>query len=64
MVLRSFSGSCSVDFRLSDRGHIVLFKINPRFGGTFTLCTQAGLLNEALACIINRARLSGPLVPL
>jgi len=51
-----FSGPCSVDYRLTPSGDLVIFEINPRFGGTLTLPGQTDRLREALACIIDHAR--------
>jgi carbamoylphosphate synthase large subunit len=51
-----FSGPCSVDYRLSPDGDVVIFEVNPRFGGTLTMPEHADRLAEALACIIEHAR--------
>jgi hypothetical protein len=51
-----FSGPCSVDYRLLPGGGMLIFEINPRFGGSLTLPENAGRLSEALACIIDNAR--------
>jgi hypothetical protein len=53
-----FSGPCSIDYRLSASGDLVIFEINPRFGGTLTLPGHRDRLREALACIIDHARVA------
>ncbi len=50
-----FSGPCAVDYSLAENGAMVIFEVNPRFGGTLTLSQNAGRLREALACIIRTA---------
>lgn len=50
-----FSAPCSVDYTLSGDGDILIFEINPRFGGTLTMPEHADRLAEALACIIDHA---------
>ncbi len=51
-----YSGPCCVDYKLSPAGDIVIFEINPRFGGTLMMPQHADRLREALACIIRHAR--------
>lgn len=50
-----FSGPCAVDYSLTEEGAMVIFEVNPRFGGTLTLPENAGRLRDALACIIHTA---------
>jgi carbamoylphosphate synthase large subunit len=51
----AFSGPCNVDYKLAADGHLQIFEINPRLGGTLMLPPQAGALSAALACIIEHA---------
>ncbi len=51
-----YSGPCCVDYKLSPAGDIVIFEINPRFGGTLMMPQHIDRLREALACIIRHAR--------
>ena len=51
-----FSGPCNVNFKRADDGRIVVFEINPRFGGSLMRPANRGDLAETLAVIVARAR--------
>ena len=51
-----FSGPCNVNFKRAADGRIVVFEINPRFGGSLMRPQNRGDLAEALAVIVAHAR--------
>lgn len=51
----AFSGPCNVDYKRTADGHLQIFEINPRLGGTLMLPSQSTQLRAALACIIENA---------
>jgi hypothetical protein len=50
-----YSGPCNIDYKRSEAGAIIIFEINPRFGGSLMLTENIGHLREALSCIIENA---------
>jgi carbamoylphosphate synthase large subunit len=51
----AFSGPCNIDYKRTPDGHLQIFEINPRLGGTLMLPSQAKQLRAALACLIENA---------
>lgn len=51
-----YSGPCNVNFKRAGNGRIVVFEINPRFGGSLMRPSNRGDLAEALAVIVAHAR--------
>lgn len=55
IALIGYSGPCNVDYKLSPEGDVIIFEINPRFGGSLMMPEHMQWLREALACIIGHA---------
>ncbi len=51
-----FSGPCNVNYKRTGDGRIVVFEINPRFGGSLMRPQNRADLAEALAVIVAHAR--------
>ena len=51
-----FSGPCNVNYKRTADGRIVVFEINPRFGGSLMRPQNRGDIAEALAVIVAHAR--------
>lgn len=51
-----FTGPCNVNYKFCEKGEIVVFEINPRFGGSLMMPNNIAFLREALCCIIKNAR--------
>lgn len=56
LALVGYTGPCNIDYKLSPEGDVIIFEINPRFGGTLMLPAHVRCLREALTCIIRHAR--------
>lgn len=55
MPLR-YTGPCNVNYKISEKGEIIVFEINPRFGGSLMRPENIAHLKDALSCIIKNAR--------
>ncbi|MDB5506820.1 MAG: hypothetical protein JWR75_1458 [Devosia sp.] len=58
----SFSGPVSIDYRFTADGHLKVFEINPRLGGSLMRRSHVSDLAAAISCIVENARLPLPAI--
>jgi hypothetical protein len=51
-----YDGPCNVNYKLDDTGAVIVFEINPRFGGSLMMPRYAHHLRAALSCLVENAR--------
>lgn len=51
----SYCGPCNVDFVISDKSEVIIFEINPRFGGSLMLPENTNDFKSAIESIIEHA---------
>ena len=51
----SYDGPCNIDYKISTAGDLLVFEINPRFGGSLMPPEHIGYLRGALAVILENA---------
>jgi carbamoylphosphate synthase large subunit len=51
-IKTGYTGPCNFNYKIVN-GHIVLFEINPRFGGSLMMLQNRNDLKEAISCIID-----------
>jgi carbamoylphosphate synthase large subunit len=50
-----YSGPCNIDYKIDRNGKLLVFEINPRFGGSLMLPENENYLREAIVSIIKNA---------
>jgi hypothetical protein len=51
----AYSGPCNIDYTIGDDGHVVVFEINPRLGGSLMRPEHVADLRDCLSCIVRHA---------